>query len=116
MQTGPTSFVTIPALIGESQGNSDTLVATLGLRYGLTSKSEIYSRASFLHNSSRSSDLSVISSDSDDRFADAWAGVNYQFKNDNDTPAVLGFAETALSEKHRENSASFKSWMLGATT
>lgn len=32
IQTGPTSFVILPALIGESTGNSDTTVATLGLR------------------------------------------------------------------------------------
>ncbi len=29
VQTGPTSFVALPTLIGESVGNSDTLVATL---------------------------------------------------------------------------------------
>ena len=117
VQTGPTSFVTLPALTGETQGNSDTLVGTMGLRYGLTAKAEIYGRASYLHNSSRSSsDLSATTSSSDSRFADAWAGVNYQFKKDDDTPAVLGFAEVALREKHRKSSASFKSWMLGATT
>lgn len=117
VQTGPNSFVTLPALTGETQGNSDTLVGTMGLRYGLTAKTEIYGRASYLHNSSRnSSDLSATTSSSDSRFADAWAGVNYQFKKDDDTPAVLGFAEVALREKHSKSSASFKSWMLGATT
>ncbi len=50
------------------------------------------------------------------RFADVWAGVNYQFKGDDDTPAVLGFAEIALREKHRESSASSKSALLGLTT
>jgi len=116
VQTGPTSFVTLPTLVGESQGNSDTLVGTLGLRYGLTAKAEIYGRASYLHNSSRSSDLTSLSSSSDSRFADAWGGVNYQFKRDDDTPALLGFAEVALREKHSKSSASFKSWMLGMTT
>jgi len=48
IQTGPTTFVTLPTRIGESQGNSDTLVGTLGLRYGLTSKAELYVRASYL--------------------------------------------------------------------
>ena len=92
------------------------MVGTLGLRYGLTAKAEIYGRVSYLHNSSRSSDLSGTSSSSDSRFADAWGGVNYQFKKDDDTPALLGFAEVALLEKHSKSSASFKSWMLGVTT
>ncbi len=115
VQTGPTSFVTLPTVIGESQGNSDFLVGTVGLRYGLTGKAEIFTRASYLYNSSRNSDVSGISSNSDNRFADAWAGVNYQFKKDDDTPAVLGFAEIALREKHRESSRSFKSALIGLT-
>ena len=36
VQTGATSFMTLPTLIGESRGNSDSLVGTVGLRYGLT--------------------------------------------------------------------------------
>ena len=116
VQTGPTSFVTLPTVIGESRGNSDALVGTLGLRYGLTAKAEIFTRASYLYNSNRSSDVSGISSNSSSRFADAWAGVNYQFKKDDDTPAVLGFAEISLREKHRESSRSFKSALIGLTT
>ena len=53
VQTGATSFVTLPSLVGESTGNSDTTVATLGLRYGLTSKAEIYTRLSGTHNQQR---------------------------------------------------------------
>ena len=34
VQTGPTSFVTLPTVIGERLGNSDTWVATFGVRYG----------------------------------------------------------------------------------
>ena len=48
VQTGATSFVTLPTQIGESLGNSDSAVATLGLRYGLTGKAEIYTRLSGL--------------------------------------------------------------------
>ncbi len=106
----------MPTLIGESRGNNDTLVATLGLRYGLTSKAEILARTSYLHSSSRSSDVSGISSKNESRFADAWAGINYQFKKDDDTPALLGFAEIALREKHEKSSSSFKSTLVGLTT
>lgn len=116
LQTGATSFVTLPTLIGETRGNSDSLVGTLGLRYGLTGKAEIFARTSYLHSSSRSSDVSGISSNSESRFADAWAGINYQFKKDDNTPALLGFAEIALREKHEESSSSFKSALVGLTT
>lgn len=116
VQTGATSFVTLPTLIGESRGNSDSLVGTLGLRYGLTGKAEIFSRTSYLHSSSRASDVSGTSSHSENRFADAWAGINYQFKKDDDTPALLGFTEIALREKHEKSSSSFKSALVGLTT
>lgn len=116
VQTGPTSFVTLPALIGESQGNSDTAVLTLGLRYGLTAKTEVYSRLSALANRQRNSALGITDTSSDSGFSDAWAGVNVQIKKDDKTPAVLGFAEIALREKHRHSSASFKSALLGLTT
>jgi len=116
VQTGATSFVTLPTLMGDSRGNSDSLVGTLGLRYGVTGKAEIFARTSYLHSSSRSSDVSGTSSHSESRFADAWAGINYQFKQDVDTPALLGFAEIALREKHEKSSSSFKSALVGLTT
>ncbi len=116
IQTGPTSFVTLPTLVGEHIGNSDTVVATLGLRYGLTAKAEVYARMSGLSSTQRSSGVGGTASSSESGFADAWAGVNYQFRKDDDGPAVLGFAEVALREKHRRDSASFKSAMLGITT
>lgn len=117
IQTGPTSFVDVPSVVGESQGNSDTTVFTLGLRYGLTSKAEIYTRLSSLHSVQRSSnDLGQQARQSESGFADAWAGVNIELKKDTDTPAVLVFGEVALREKHRHSSSSFKSAMLGMTT
>lgn len=116
VQTGSTSFVTLPSLIGESIGNSDTWVTTLGLRYGLTTKAEVYTRISALSSSQRSSGPGGHTKTSEAGFADAWAGVNIQFKKDDKTPALLGFAEVALREKHRDSSASFKSALFGVTT
>jgi len=116
VQTGPTAFITLPTLIGERSGNTDTLVSTLGLRYGLNDKSEIYGRASHLYTRQRNSAATGDSQFSESHFADAWAGVNYQFKPDDATPALLGFAEIALREKHQHSSASFKSALLGFTT
>lgn len=116
VQTGPASFVTLPTLVGESIGNSDTTVATLGMRYGLTAKAEIYARMSWLSGSYRASGVGGTARRSESGFADAWTGINYQFKQDYDGPAVLGFAEIALREKHLDSSASFKSAMLGVTT
>ena len=116
VQTGDATFVTLPTMVGESRGNSDTFISTLGLRYGLTGAIEIYTLAAYIISSFRSSDPAGSASNSDKRFADAWTGINYEMKKDNDTPALIGFAELSPYEKHREDAASLKSWMLGMTT
>lgn len=116
VQTGPTSFITLPTQFGESIGNSDTIVTSLGLRYGLTARAEVYTRLSGLMSRQRSSGLGGSAESNESRFADAWAGINYQFQNDGNTPAVVAFAEVALREKHRGSTSSFKSAMLGVTT
>ncbi len=115
VQTGETSFITLPTKFGEFKGNIDVLVATLGVRYGVTRDAEVYTRASYLYRSVRYSDLSGINNDRENRFVDSWAGFNYQFSQDNNTPALLGFIESALYEKHQQSSSSGKSWMLGMT-
>ena len=116
VQTGPASFVSLPTVIGERIGNSDIAVTTVGLRYGVTSRAEIYARASYLASSQRSSDMAGVSASRENRFADAWSGINYRFKDDDESPALLGFVEVALREKHFSASNSFRSAMLGLTT
>ncbi|SDX91677.1 hypothetical protein SAMN04515617_10862 [Collimonas sp. OK242] len=116
VQTGPTSFITIPTRIGETRTDTDTSVATAGLRYGLTKDAELYGRSSYLWNSSRSSSFSDTSSNSSNRFSDAWLGLNYRFLKDGETPALLGFVEAALAERLKESSSTAKSWLAGATS
>lgn len=112
---GALTFITLPTKFGEFKGNTDVLVATLGVRCGVTRDAEVYTRASYLYRSARSSDLSGINNDSENRFVDSWAGLNYQFSQDNNTPALLSFIEGALYEKHQQSSSSGKSWTLGMT-
>jgi len=117
VQTGPTSFITLPTSIGERTTNSDSLIGTLGLRYGLTSNTEIYTRTNYLHFNQRSIEADGTKDSSDhNRWADAWGGINYRFKKDDDTPAILGFSEIAFYEKHNESRSSLKSAIMGFTT
>jgi predicted porin len=116
VQTGPTSFITIPTRIGETRTDTDASVATIGLRYGLTKDTELYGRGSYLWNSSRSSNFSDTSSNDSNHFSDAWLGLNYRFLKDGETPALLGFIEVALAERLKESSSTGKSWLLGVTS
>ncbi|MDO4682045.1 MAG: hypothetical protein Q4B17_04560 [Lautropia sp.] len=116
VQTGATSFVMVPTAVGERSSNRDTLVGTLGLRYGLTGKTELFGRTSLLHSAERSRDVEGSSRQRENHVADAWLGIHHQFREEDDHPAWLGFAEVALSERMRGGTESFKSFMLGFTT
>lgn len=85
----------------ESKGNSEIVVGTLGLRYGLLAKAEVYMRISHVYSSHPNIEGSDITGFSDHGLTDAWIGVNYKFKGDEDTPALINFAEVGLYEKHK---------------
>jgi len=91
--------------------NSDAVVGTAALRYGLTEKMEIYARGSGQYSSSRTS----AGSTTDVRFLSTWAGASYQFKKDTETPALIGFVEGALFERGRDSTCAFRSWAAGLT-
>jgi hypothetical protein len=112
-----TSFVNVPSIVGGRDVNSDAVVIPLGVRYGLSAKSELYGRVSWLSSAQRvTDDAGSAQTSGDKRFLDAWLGLNYQFKEDNDSPALLGFAELALKENQQHESQSFKSASVGLTT
>ena len=117
VQTGPTSFISLPTLINEAEGSSDVIVASLGLRYGITADLEIYGRLHALYAQHRSQDLHhQVQRQEDSGLSDAWVGLNYRLSPDTTTPALLGFVEAAVYERHDQRSASLKSWMGGLTT
>jgi len=91
--------------------NSDTLVGTATLRYGLTGKTEIYARGSGLYSNIRT----AAGEKSNAHFLDTWAGASYQFKKDTETPALIGFVEGALFERGKDSTYALKSWAAGLT-
>jgi long-subunit fatty acid transport protein len=117
VQTGPTSFVTIPTTVGENLTNTDALITSTGIRYGLTHKDEIYGRVSALAVDSRSiNSTGDTFSATDSRFADAWLGINHEFRNNTDRAALIGFVEYQLAEKQADGTtAKGKSYLFGGT-
>jgi len=109
--TSPNTYVSLP-----SQDNSDLLIGSLSLAYGLARNTEIYGRSSYLYSNARTKSIGESGTAEDNRLLDAWVGVNYRFKEDDATPALLGFAETAGFEEHQGTLNYFKSWAVGFTT
>ncbi|WP_338691836.1 meta-pathway of phenol degradation family protein [Neisseria leonii] len=116
IQTANNTFVAVPTTLDNTDSNSDMLVGTAGLRYGLTGKTDIYGSASYLWRSSREFDGSGSLKNSSRRFSDVSLGVSHTFMQDGKNPALIGFAETTLYEKSHGKSSSGKSWTIGATT
>lgn len=116
IQTGPTSFINIPTFAGASRENSDTLIFTPGLRYGISGETEVYARSSWLFSSSRSTLGAATQSQTNSQFGDAWLGINHRFINEEGHPALLGFTEIALAEKQNNHTHAAKSALLGFTT
>lgn len=119
IQLGPTQFITLPVSVGQARQNSDVMALSLGARYGMSLDTELYSRVSGLSQNTRTFNAEGASSDSNDKFTDAWFGINHRFSDDNDTPALLGFAEFALAENVASEGRDLvygKTAMVGITT
>lgn len=115
IQTGAASFIPVPTEIQENGSNSDMLVGTLGLRYGLTADTEIYGSGSYLWREDRSFD-GESSKTRDKHLSDVSVGISHTFLKDDKNPALIGFAEGTVYEKSRGKASSGKSWLVGATT
>lgn len=115
IQTGSASFIPVPTEIQENGSNSDMLVGTLGLRYGLTGNTEIYGSGSYLWREDRRFD-SESSKTRDKHLSDVSLGISHTFLKDDKNPALIGFLEGTLYEKSRGKASSGKSWLIGATT
>lgn len=112
------NFVVVPGIIGEDLTNTDAILSTIGIQHGISAKSEVYGKISALSVDRRTETVTgnVLNS-SDSRFNDAWLGINHEFRDNSDKPALLGFAEMQVAEKQQDDStASGKSFMIGGTT
>jgi hypothetical protein len=96
VQVSPTSFISLPTTYTETRGNSDVLVGTAGLRYGIGQRTEIFARTSYLYSAQRLNDREGVNATTEHHFQEAWLGINHQLKNQDAYPAFIGFVEAAM--------------------
>ena len=100
IQTGSGEFIDVPIALGTSQREADTMIVHIGGRYGLSEKSELYSRVSFLHENNRLVD-GVTGNVSTQRYSDFSSltlGVNHRFRKDDEHFGIVGFYDVSLVE------------------
>ncbi|HEZ2177511.1 TPA: hypothetical protein WHR20_001537 [Neisseria meningitidis] len=107
IQTGATSFIPIPTEIQENGSNTDMLVGTLGLRYGLTGNTDIYGSGSYLWHEERKLDGNGKTRNK--RMSDVSLGISHTFLKDDKNPALISFLESTVYEKSRNKASSGKS-------
>lgn len=77
---------------------TDVAVASLGLRYGLTRRLELFGRVYGYYSQTRTQNALGLETDASGDWNRVVAGANFQFSADNRTPALLGFAAFDLVE------------------
>ena len=120
IQTGTGTLVSVPVGLGTSRREAETLVGTTAVRYGLTSRSELFARGSAVYTHTRTTDgiTGLTTAVDDARFLRVVAGVNYQFLEEGKRPGLVGFADVALSENVAFTGSEFvfaRSGMVGLT-
>lgn len=122
VQVSAAQFVTIPTQIGTSRVNSDIIVLSPGVRYGLSENTELYGRSSWLSDSARIQGVSGTDSQTNNRFDSLWLGINHKLIEEGKSPALLGFVEIAAVERSLLPGATDSqdsyghSGLIGATT
>ena len=121
IQTGAGTFVDVPVDIGATDRQSNTALAAVGLRYGLTVRSEIYARSTLRHDASTftNSVTGLTESSSSAALQDVVIGLNYRFLDEGSHPALIGFTDIAVLQNTAATGSNFqsaKSGTVGFTT
>lgn len=77
VQVSNASFISVPTEIDEKPQNSDVLVGTIGLRYGLTGNTDLYVNSSYLWKEERYFD-DEKSKQRSKSLSDVSLGINHQ--------------------------------------
>jgi len=118
-QTTNGDFVSIPTYMGISNTNQDFINYGINVRYGINKDLEVFSNLNLFTSNTRSSDSS-FTNDSSSGFNNLSFGLNYQIKQEDETPSIIIGANTNLIERtifmNGSKDSSFKSFSLFATS
>lgn len=98
IDTGNNNFIRLPVAVGEQRKNSDIYTFTLGGRYGLSKRTEIYSRLTAIANDTRFYVADGSNSFKSKQLNQLILGFNFQFYDDAYNSAILSFTELTLVE------------------
>lgn len=110
-------FVSVPNPITQDKTNTDTLIGTIGLRYGVSDSLEVGIKTNGIYNQQRINVAGKTDTQSDTRLKDLVLTTQYQLTKDNKKiPDSLLFAEVSAYDKTQGfKSKNFASALVGGT-
>lgn len=88
-QSASGDFVVVPTYLGSVESQSDRLMYSLSLRYGLNKDAEVFGFGNLYSSTERTLNASGTTSHSDSGFSSFGIGGVYQVRAEDDYPAVL---------------------------
>lgn len=88
-QSANGDFVVVPTYVGSIESQSDRLIYSLALRYGLNKDVEVFGFGNLYSSTERTLSASGTSSHSNSGFSSSGIGGVYQVRSEDDYPAVL---------------------------
>lgn len=117
VQVSNSSFINVPTEVKNEKLQSEYLIGSLGVKYGVIKNLDISLRSNFIYTSHRFLDIdSTEQSHHSTNISDIALGLNYQFLEDKKYPAIVGFVEGSAFEKNEQKNSYFSSWSIGLTT
>ena len=110
--------IDVPIDAGLGSITSDLIVASAGLRYGLTPETELLARASFTSSLSRSENVltGAVEEVSSTDFTGLSFGLNHRFKDADETFGLISFANVDTATKQSDGGFNYgKSGVVGIT-
>lgn len=110
-------YVSIPNSITQGKTNTDTLIGTIGLRYGVSDSLEVGIKTNSIYNQQRIDVVGKTDTQSDTRLKDLVLATQYQLTKDSKKiPDSLLFAEVSAYDKTQGfKSKSLSSALVGGT-
>lgn len=117
IQVGANSYINLPTDITTNQQQTDYLIGSLAVKYGISHKSDIGIRVNTSYVTER--DLAHTNFDKpQNKFElnDIGITASHQFLEDDKYPALVGFADVAIIEKRQDQNTPLANMSLGITT
>jgi hypothetical protein len=113
VQTGSNQVVSVPTDVHQEQIHQNTLIPSIGLRYGLTPKVELYGKTAWSMSHMRLLNESKNQTTQYHQLDSAWLGINYHLI-DHPEVNVIGIYGGRLAEQ-RKSMVYGKTVVLGTT-